>query len=219
MLNQLNLGTSIDRFDELALIEENELKRKIAEYVFKNIANAHIEILDREIEYIDTKTAMQKILIFLAGRRDIEEFKIFENEYKIEKIEEKLTQEFSIEKNYSIHEILAYITMFKDENMYIEDEYIQNVLKKLAIVESTIQYNFQVDIDKVAEIILEKSYRNLPVAKDMKSMKELERIEYETDAFLKQYGYDTINDIINKKYPDTVAKEIRKIIDYAKVTF
>lgn len=219
MLNQQNLGTSIDRFDELALIEENELKRQIAEYVFKNIAKAHIEILDKEIEEIDTKTTMQKILIFLAGKKDIEEFKIFENEYKIEKIEEKLAQEFSIEKNYSIHEILAYITMFKDDNMSLEDEYIQNILKKLAIVESTIQYNFEVDIDKIAEIILEKSYKNLPVPKDIRNMKELQKIEYETDAFLKQYGYDTINDIINKKYPDTVAKEIKKIIDYAKVAF
>lgn len=219
MLSQQSHGTSIDRFDELALIEENELKRKIAEYIFKNIANAHIEILDKEIEYIDTKTTMQKILIFLAGKRDIEEFKIFENEYKIEKIEEKLAQEFSIEKNYSIHEILAYITMFKEENIYRENENIQKVLQKLAIVESTIQYNFQIDIEKVAEIILERSYKNLPVAKDVKNMKELERIEYETDAFLKQYGYDTINDIISKKYPNTVAKEIKKIIDYAKVAF
>lgn len=212
-------GTSIDRFDELALIEENELKRQIVEYVFKNMGKGHIDVFDREIEEIDTKSSFEKLMIFLSGRRDIEEFKIFENEFKIEKIEEKISKEFSIEKNYSIHEILAYITMFKEENMDDPDEYMQEILKKLAVVESTIQYNFSVDVDKVAEIILERSFKNLPVDREVRQMKELQRIEYETDAFLKQYGYDTMNDIISKKYPDTVAKEIKKIVDYAKVTF
>ena len=212
-------GTSIDRFDELALIEENELKRQITDYVLTNIAKGHIDILDREIEEIDTRSPMQKILTFLSGKREIEEFKIYEAEYKIEKIEEELAKELSIEQNYSIHEILAYITMFKDENMDDQEEYIQNIIKKLAIVENTIQYNFSIDIDKVAELILEKSYKNLPIGKDARKMKDLQRIEYETDAFLKQYGYDTINDIISKKYPDTVAKEIKKIVDYAKVAF
>ena len=212
-------GTSIDRFDELALIEENELKRQIAEYVFKTIAKAHIKILEEENEVLEDKTSMEKISIYLSGKKDIEEFRVCENEYKIEKIEKKLSQIFSIEKNYSIHEILAYIVMFKEENTRNEDEKIQDTVQKLTMVENTIESNFSVDINKVAEIILERSFDKLPVGKKTRNMKELERIEYVTDAFLKQYSYDTINDTISKKYPDTVAKEIKKIIDYTKVTF
>lgn len=227
-------GTSVDRFDELALIEENELKRQIAEYVFKNIAKGHIKILNSENEELEARTSVEKIAILLSGKKDAEEFKIYENEFKIEKIEEKLKQSFSIEKNYSIHEILAYILMFKEENEKKEndeeyedkkddkeeiEEYIEDVIQKLVVVEKVIEVNFTVDVDKVAEIISEKSYNKLPIGKKARNMKELEKIEYATDAFLKQYGYDTINDVITKKYPDTVAKEIKKIIDYTKVTF
>ncbi len=212
-------GTSVDRFDELALIEENELKRQIAEYVFKNIAKGHIKLLEEEIEELEDKTSMEKIAVVLSGQKDIEEFKVCEAEYKIEKIEEKLSQSLSIEKNYSIHEILAYIVMFKEENKENEDEYIEKIINKLTIVEETIEINFSVDVDKVAELILSKSYNKNPIGKKAKTMRELEKIEYATDAFLKQYGYDTINDAASKKYPDTVAKEIKKIIDYTKVTF
>ncbi len=212
-------GTSIDRFDELALIEENELKRQIADYVVKNIARAHKKILEEEIYRLEDRSSVEKVFLFLSGKKDIEEFKICENEFKIEKIEEKLDQELSIEQSYSIHEILAYTTMFKEENQDNEDEEIQRIIEKLELVESTIDYNFSVNIDKVAEIILEKSYRSLPISKEYREMKELQKIEYETDAFLKQYNYDTITDSVNKKYPDTVAKEIKKVIDYARVTF
>ncbi len=212
-------GTSVDRFDELALIEENELKRQIAEYVFKTIAKSHIYIIEQEIEDLENKTSMEKVKIYLSGNKDVEEFRVCENEYKIEKIEKKLSKTFSIEKNYSIHEILAYIIMFKEENSRNEDEKIQKTIQKLTIVENTIESNFNVDIDKVAEIMLEKSYDKLPLNKKSRNMKELEKIEYVTDGFLKQYSYDTIEDTISKKYPDTVAKEIKKIIDYTKVTF
>lgn len=202
--------TSLDRFAELSLIEENELKRKIAEYVFKLIAKAHIKLIEREIDIQENKTALEKILIFLTGRKDVEEFKISENEYKIEKIEDAIEASFPIDKNYSIHEILAHIMMFKRENEQLldnlerqvedekeknnvdeDDEEVLNLLNKtfdrLDKVEDSINNNFGINVDKVVEIMTTKSPLSLPETNEKRSVKELDVIENETNAFLKQY--------------------------------
>lgn len=232
--------TAMDRFDEIAILEENELKRKISQYVFKNIAKAHIELINREIDIQENKTALEKLLIFLKGKKNIEDFKISENEYKLEKIEQLINREFTIEQNYKIHEILAYIMMFKRENEDLlnqleketspDSEYeineaeleTYNLLKKtmgkLDAVEETLNKNFDVDVEKVIEIMIRKSPNSLPATNDH-NVKELDKIENETNAFLNQYGYNEKNMNNNTKYSDTVANELKKIIDYAKIIF
>ena len=61
--------TDLNRFDELILIEENEIKRKITKEVDAIIANANLIIIDEEIDTIETKKVLEKLFDIIIGKR------------------------------------------------------------------------------------------------------------------------------------------------------
>ena len=61
--------TDLNRFDELILIEENEIKRRITKEVDGIIANANLIIIDEEIDTIETKKVFEKLFDIIIGKR------------------------------------------------------------------------------------------------------------------------------------------------------
>ena len=71
---------------------------------------------------------------------------------------------------------------------------------------------FNIDDAVIEEIIFRKESKNLPV--DSKVTKK-DLIEIETYRFLNKYGYDNMqNKTEEKKYYDTTANEIGRILEY-----
>ena len=100
--------------------------------------------------------------------------------------------------------------MFISENE--ADELIAEDVNKLRRLDKGLRRNFNIDDAVIEEIIFRKESKNLPV--DTKITKK-DLIEIETYRFLNKYGYDNMqNKTEEKKYYDTTANEIGRILEY-----
>lgn len=206
--------TNIDRFDELVMIEENELKRVICKTVENTIAEGNLLIIDDEVNKIENKPAYKKILDLITGNRKAEEYRQIKLEDATEDIQKKLEQVYTINSNYKIHDILAELMIFKAEN--IEDEMVEIYTSKLAEMEKGIGKNFVIDEDKVLEKIYELKTLNLPI--NIENATKEEEIDMEISLLYKKYGYIDIPEEAEVKYIDNTAEEIKQISDYIKVS-
>ena len=205
-------NTNITRFDEMAIIEENELKRKIAETIRNIRGEAELKKLKDDIEIIDEKGAFSKFFGIFTGQNKLDEFKLDQIELRQYSIRKTLARRLSLAYNYSIHELVADIRMFIEDN---EDDYlVKNDIKSLKKLEEELKRNFVVLDSKVQEIINRKEGGNLPIEKNRRISKK-ENIEMQTQKFLRKYGY-TLNDNneIEPAYQDTMANEIARIVEY-----
>lgn len=205
---------NIDRFDELVMIEENELKRVICKTVENTIAEGNLLIIDDEVNKIENKPAYKKVLDLITGNKKAEEYRQLKLEDAAEDIQKKLEQVYTINSNYKIHDILAELMIFKAEN--IEDEMVEIYTSKLAEMEKGIGKNFVIDEDKVLEKIYELKTLNLPI--NIENATKEEEVDMEISLLYKKYGYIDIPNEAEVKYVDNTAEEIKQISDYIKVS-
>ncbi|MBP3597159.1 MAG: hypothetical protein J6J60_07180 [Clostridia bacterium] len=220
LLNYLNnpkssVGrTKITRFEEMAIIEENELKRNIADLLIEIRGEAELKKLKEDIEIIEDKNPLQKILGIFTGKNKLDEIMIEQIIIREEAIKKTLARNLRLDYNYSIHELVAETEMFIRENE--DDELVEDDVKRLKIIEDELKQNFVVIDGKIKDIINEREGRNLPI--DDKVTRE-ELIEIETYRFLKKYRYDQKeNRDPEIEYQDTTANEIYRIIEYIKTS-
>ncbi len=219
LLNYLNnpkiavKNSNATRFDEMAIIEENELKRAIAEKAREIRGEAELRKLKDDLEIINDKTALERFIGIFTGRNKLDEFMIDQIEIRQKAIRKTLAQKMSLAHNYSVHELMAEISMFIEDNQ--DDELVEDDVKSLKVMSDELRKNFVVSDYKVKTIINEKEHKNLPVEK--KKMNKKDIIEVETYRFLNKYGYDINNDEKDDpKYSDTMSHEISRVIDYIK---
>lgn len=202
--------TKINRFEEMQIIEENELKRNIFKYSLETRGKAELKKLRDDIEILQEKSPFKKIIGLFTGRNKIDEFMLEQIEIMENAIKSALSKNVRLDYNYSIHNIVAEIKMFINENE--DDELIEEELIKLQELEKGLRRNFNIDDVVVEEIIFRKESKNLPL--DTKVTKK-DLIEIETYRFLNKYGYDNMqNKTEEKKYYDTTANEIVRILEY-----
>lgn len=220
LLNYLNNPKSsvgrikITRFEEMAIIEENELKRNIADLLTEIRGEAELKKLKEDIEIIEDKNPLQKILGIFTGRNKLDEIMIEQIVIRQEAIKKTLARNFRLDYNYSIHELIAETEMFIRENE--DDELVESDVRRLKVIEDELKQNFVVIEGKIKDIINEREGRNLPI--DDKVTRE-ELIEMETYRFLKKYKYDQKeNRNPEIEYQDTTANEISRIVDYIKTS-
>ena len=202
--------TKINRFDEMAIVEENELKRGIAQEILNIRGEAELKKLKDDIEIIEEKSAIKRIIGMLTGRNKIDEYMLEKIEVRQNAIRKTLAKKLELSKSYSIHELVAEIEMFREDNE--EDELVEQDVEKLIALEDALRRNFIISDSKVAEIIEKKEAKNLPI--DLKKVNKQELIEIETYRFLNKYGYDISEEITEPKYQDTMSSEINRIIEY-----
>ena len=206
--------TDLNRFDELILIEENEIKRKITKEVDTIIANANLIIIDEEIDTIETKKVLEKLFDIIIGKRKKDKERIIKLEELAEEVDAKLRQTYTINRNYKIHDVLAKIMIFKSEN--IGDELVKDLVDKITVIEKAIAKNFVISEETVLKKIEELKMLKLPVVVEKDSENEM---EYELALIRHKYEYDNIYNEEEVKYVDTTANEIKQIIEYIKLSF
>ena len=207
--------TDLNRFDELILIEENEIKRKITKEVDTIIANANLLIIDEEIDSIETKRVLEKIFDMIIGKRKKDKERVLKLEELAEEVDAKLRQKYTINRNYKIHDVLAKIMIFKSENL--GDSLVKELVDKITVIEKAIAKNFVISEEKVLNKIEELKMLKLPVVVDNEKEKETD-IEYELALMRHKYEYDNIYTDEEVKYVDTTANEIKQIIEYIKLS-
>lgn len=219
LLNYLNNAKSavskqITRFDEMSIIEENELKREMAETI-KNIrCEAELKKLRDDVDIIEDKSNFKKFIGRFTGRNKLDETMLDQIEIRQTAIRKNFKAKMPMSYNYSIHELLAEIEMFIQENE--EDELVMEEVSALRKIKEVLKKNFVIMDSKVISIMDKKSGKDLPLSSQKMSKKEL--IEIDTYRFLHRYGYDQSNDVKDPEYQDTMANEIKRIIDYVKTS-
>ncbi|MBR3697827.1 MAG: hypothetical protein IKM97_06220 [Clostridia bacterium] len=206
-----NIGQSkITRFEEMSIIEENELKRAIASKILSIRGEAELKKLKDDLEILEQKGAFKRLIGFFTGSNKLDVVKEEQIEIRQKAIRKTLSQKMSLVYNYSIHELVAEIEMFLNDNE--DDELVETDYYILKNMEDELRRNFIISDSKVNEIIEAKEKKNLPV--EVKKISKRELIEIETYRFLNKYGYDIRNDDEEPEYKDTCQDEISNIIDY-----
>lgn len=200
------------RFDEMAIIEENELKRGIAERIRTIRGEAELKKLKDDLEIIETKGSLSRFFGFFTGQNKIDDFMIEQIEIRQLAIRRTLSKNLSLAYNYSIHELMAEIDMFVRENE--DDELVFDDVADLKAMADELRRNFIILESKVQSIVEKKEGKNLLL--DNKKISKKEIIEIETYRFLNKYGYDisTKTNDEEPKYQDTMANEIARIVEY-----
>lgn len=219
LLNYLNNAKSavskkITRFCEMSIIEENELKREMAETI-KNIrCEAELKKLRDDVEIIEEKSRFKKLIGRFTGRNKLDETMLEQIEIRQTAIRKTFKTKMPLSYNYSIHELLAEIEMFIEENE--DDELVAEDVSVLRKIKEVLKKNFVIMDSKVVSIMDQKSGKNLPLSSQKLTKQEL--IEIDTYRFLHRYGYDKSNDVEDPEYQDTMASEIKRIVDYIKTS-
>ena len=216
LMNYLNnpktsIGKSkITRFDEMAIVEENELKRGIAQEILNIRGEAELKKLKDDIGIIEEKSAIKRIIGLITGRNKIDGYMLEQIEVRQNAIRKTLAKKLELSKNYSIHELIAEIEMFREDNE--DDELVEDDVADLMALEQELRRNFVIADSKIEEIIEKKEAKNLPI--DLKKVTKQELIEIETYRFLNKYGYDIPEEATEPVYQDTMSSEINRIIEY-----
>ena len=203
--------SKMNRFDEMIVVEENELKRDIARAILDIRGEAELKKLRDDTQIIEEKSPFQKFLGIFTGQNKLDDFMIEQIHVRQNSIKKTLSKKLRLDYNYSVHEFVAEIRMFISDNE--DDELITEDVESLKEFEREISKNFVIVDSKVEEIIAERESKNLPVSSKI-TKKEL--IEIETYRFLNKYGYDIAEEQEPEevKYVDTTSNEISRIIDY-----
>lgn len=206
------LNSKATRFDEIMIIEENELKRGIAEKVRTVRSEAELKKLKDDLDIIETRGSLSRLFGFFTGQNKLDDFMIEQIEIRQLAIKRTISKNLSLAYNYSIHELMAEIDMFIKENS--DDELVFNDVAELKTIAEELRRNFIVLDSKVQNIVEKKEGKNLLL--DNRKITKREIIEIETYRFLNKYGYD-ISPNENEqepKYQDTMSNEIARIIEY-----
>ena len=216
LLNYFNnpkstIGQSkVTRFDEMEIVEENELKRGIAQKILNLRGEAELKKLANDIEIINDKKPIEKFFGIFTGRNKLDECMLEQIDIRQKAIRKTLARKLELAKNYSIHELISEIRMFLLDNE--DDELVEEDCKKLQELEDNLRRSFIVSYSKVDEIVESKEGKNLPV--DYKKMSKAELYEVETYRFLNKYGYDIEKENNELQYQDTAVNELNRIIEY-----
>jgi len=169
------------------------------------------EKLKDDLEIIEDKGTFIRFLGIITGKNKLDNIMIEQIEVRSQAIRRTLSKKLSLAHNYSIHELMADIVMFVDENE--DDELIENDVNELKALAEELRRNYIILESKVQSIIEEKEGIKLPI--DDRKLSKQEILEMETHRFLKKYGYDMLyNDREEPKYQDTMANEIARIVEY-----
>lgn len=203
--------SKMNRFDEMIVVEENELKRDIARAILDIRGEAELKKLRDDTQIIEDKSPFRRFLGIFTGQNKLDEFMIEQIQVRQNSIKKTLSKKLRLDYNYSVHEFVAEIRMFIRDNE--DDELVMDDVEDLREFDREICKNFVIIDSKVEDIIAEKESKNLPV--DSKITKK-ELIEIETYRFLNKYGYDIAEkqEPEEVQYTDTTSSEIARIIDY-----
>ena len=207
-------GTDITRFDEMAIIEENALKRGIEIKIRDILAEAEIRKLNEDLEVLDSKPLFSRIIGIFSGSNKADEIAREQILVRKQAIRRKTSEKLLLARNYSIHNMVAKIRLFIRDNF--EDETVEDTCEEVQELENELKRNFVINDTRVEEIVRKREGLDLPLDKNLSREEEK---EIETFRFLRKYEYDMIDENnTEESYQDTLASEISRVIDYISST-
>lgn len=205
-------GTNITRFDEMIILEENELKRGIAEKIRDLLSEAELKKLKDDLEYLEERPPFARFIGIFTGQNKLDDFMIEQIEIRRDCIKKKISCKMSLAYNYSIHDMVAKLRMFAREND--DDDLVEDTVEEVKKIDDELKRNFVINDTRVETIIFAKEGKDMPVDNN-KKLSKMEQLEIDTYQFLNKYEYDFKDDIAkDEKYQDTLANEIAMIVDY-----
>ena len=205
-------GTKVTRFDEMIILEENELKRGLAERIRDVLGEAELRKLKDDLEYLENRSGFERFIGIFTGQNKLDDLMIEQIIIRRDAIKRKLAGKMSLAYNYSIHDLVAKIRMFIREND--DDDLVFDTIEELRTLDAELKRNFVINDTRVETIIYAKEGKDLPVDNN-KKISKAEQLEIDTYQFLNKYEYDLIDDLAKtEKYQDTLANEIAMIVDY-----
>ena len=117
----------------MAIVEENELKRGIAQEILNIRGEAELKKLKDDIGIIEEKSAIKRIIGLITGRNKIDGYMLEQIEVRQKAIRKTLAKKLKLSKNYSIHELIAEIEMFREDNE--DDELVEDDVADLMALE------------------------------------------------------------------------------------
>ena len=207
-------GTDITRFDEMAIIEENALKRGIEIKIRDILAEAEIRKLNEDLEVLDSKPLFSRIIGIFSGSNKADDIAREQILVRKQAIRRKTSEKLLLARNYSIHSMVAKIRLFIRDNF--EDETVEDTCEEIQELENELKRNFVINDTRVEEIVRKREGLDLPLDKNLSREEEK---EIETFRFLRKYEYDMIDENnTEESYQDTLASEISRVIDYISST-
>ena len=207
-------GTDITRFDEMAIIEENALKRGIEIKIRDILAEAEIRKLNEDLEVLDSKPLFSRIIGIFSGSNKADDIAREQILVRKQSIRRKTSEKLLLSRNYSIHNMVAKIRLFIRDNF--EDETVEDTCEEIQELENELKRNFVINDTRVEEIVRKREGLDLPLDKNLSREEEK---EIETFRFLRKYEYDMIDENnTEESYQDTLASEISRVIDYISST-
>lgn len=206
-------GIRYDRFEEMLIVEENELKRQIWSKIIRLKTGAELRVLEADEDEISCSTFFEKFIGIFTGKSKIDEVKKEQIEFKRKEVKKVFNEYWGIEKIYSIHKMIATINMFLEDNSG-DFELLQDEINELKRIKDELYKNFEIKEERIEKILEEKQNKLLPV--DTKKISKQEELEIESYRFLSRNGYDKIEKSKKEdsKYSNTMAHEIKRITDY-----
>ena len=151
-------NSNITRFDEMAIIEENELKRGIQDKVRGILGEAELKKIKDDKEIVMDRTPFEKFLGFFTGKNKLCDALLEQIVLRQRAIRATLARKLSLAHNYSIHEIMALIQMFildnEEDDSY--DEIVEPYLNELKNIAEELRRNYIISDSKVQTIIFDK---------------------------------------------------------------
>ena len=130
-------STKINRFDEMIIIEENELKRGIATRIREICGEAELRKLRDDLELLEEKSGFSRFFGIFTGRNKLDEFMIEQIGIRKNAIKRTLSKRMTLTHSYSIHELIAGIRMFIEEND--DDELVEENISDLEALEEELK--------------------------------------------------------------------------------
>lgn len=123
--------------------------------------------------------------------------------YMKEKVEQRMQNVITESKNYSIHEMLAEIEIFLEDNKEVVG--IEKELIELNKLKENLGKVYRIDDLKVNKIIKDRTEENLPTTN--KKVTPEQQVKIEENKFLKHNGYEEKENNKNKMSPITYNDE------------
>ena len=122
-------NSQITRFDEMAIIEENELKRCIAEKTREIRGEAELKKLKDDLEIIEDKGNVERFLGIFTGQNKLDDFMIEQIEVRRTAIRKTLSKKMSLVHLKAMEEELKknYVILESKVNTIVEEKEGRNL--------------------------------------------------------------------------------------------
>ena len=220
-VNSILVGIETEELDNIKNIELNLFKKAIANRITEIKVATDSGKIKSEEDKINNKSGLKRFFGKLIGQDKTDDFARKLIQEKKNAMSKKLNGDNNVDlnKTYSIHEMLAEIDLYVSLNG--ADEEMKNGVETLLKLRKGITTIFRVDEDKIKQIVQNARNENLPMAIQNEKLTKQQRMQRETQSWIRQNGYDKTQEVNIRteisQPRDNLASRLHALSNYIKV--